>query len=514
MVDHAVRQNVFVGETLGHSRVVEKIGVGDRREVYRAHDEHLHCEVAIKAFPRGVHPNSATVQPVGLSKFSRECATRSTHVCRLTRIPHILMVLLLMMMVAGYASGAPPTPPKSSPPVIAIGDVHGDFYDFVAILQHIGLIDKQNHWAGGKTTFVQVGDLVDRGPKPRDVMDLVMALEKEAAKDGGRVVPLLGNHEVMNIMGDLRYVTAENYAAFADAKSEERRKSAYKDYVKWCESHTALLAELSQPMELTEAEWMARHPAGFIEQREAFSPQGKYGKWARSHAGLVEIDGAIFLHGGISPGLASLKLGAINSRIRDEISAFDAYKQHMLDEQLILPFFNLPEIIAVAQAEISAEQKSKVPSNPELLAKLSQFLQLPNWLIVRPDGPLWFRGYDEWGEEEGNSQAANILQSFQANHLVTGHTVQKEGRIRSRFGGKVFLIDTGMLSSSYPGGRPSALKIENSVKFTAEYTDQRVVLLEPAKVSMETGGSEEPAVSTTWFLTGLSLPAVLPPKPE
>jgi Calcineurin-like phosphoesterase len=405
------------------------------------------------------------------------------------RVHHILMVLVLL---AGWA-GAAPAPTESQKSVIAIGDVHGDFDDFVAILQHTGLIDKQKHWAGGKTTLVQVGDLLDRGPKPRDVMDLLMALEKEASKDGGQVVSLLGNHEMMNIMGDLRYVTPENYASFASADSEEHRKSAYKDYVKWRESHTALLAELPHPLELTEAEWMARHPAGFIEQREAFSPNGSYGKWLRGHVALAEINGVIFLHAGISPAVASMKLNAINSRIRDEISAFDAYKQYMLDEKLVLPFFNLQEITAVAQAEISAEKKSKVPSNPELEARLSQFLQFGGWLSVATDGPLWFRGYDQWSDEEGSAQVDKILQSFKADHLVVGHTVQKGGRMRSRFGGKVFLIDTGMLSSYYPGGRASALEIQNHVKFTAEYMDQQDVLLEPAKVSLVTGRPEETA---------------------
>jgi hypothetical protein len=429
--------------------------------------------------------------------------------CQPTRVHHILMVLVLL---AGWA-GAAPAPAESQRSVIAIGDVHGDFDDFVAILQHTGLIDKEKHWAGGKTTLVQVGDLLDRGPKPRDVMDLLMVLEKEASKDGGQVVSLLGNHEMMNIMGDLRYVTPENYASFANANSEEHRKSAYKDYVKWRESHTALLAELPQPLELTEAEWMARHPAGFIEHREAFSPKGSYGNWLRGHAALAEINGVIFLHGGISPSLASMKLNAINSRIRDEISAFDSYKQYMLDERMILPFFNLQEITAVVQAEISAEKKSKVPSNPDLQARLSQFLQFPGWLSVGTDGPLWFRGYDQWSEEEGSAQVDKILQSFKADHLVVGHTVQKGGRMRSRFGGKVFLIDTGMLSGFYPGGRASALEIKNHVKFTAEYMDQQVVLLEPAKVSLQTEGSGDRARvgNAERILTGFPLLAVPPP---
>jgi Calcineurin-like phosphoesterase len=403
----------------------------------------------------------------------------------------ILYILIAVLMLACWA-GTVPAAAKSQESLIAIGDVHGDFDDFVGILQHTGLIDKQNHWTGSKVTLVQEGDLLDRGPKPRDVMNLLMALEKEAPKDGGRVVSLLGNHEMMNMMGDLRYVTPENYASFADANSEERRRSAYRDYMKWRETHSALLTELPQPLEITEAEWMARHPAGFVEQREAFSPKGTYGRWLRGHDALVEVNGMIFLHGGISPSVASMKLSAINSHIRDEISTFDSCKQYMVEERLILPFFNLQEIVSVAQAEISAEQKSRVPVNSELRARLSQFLQFPEWLSVRTDGPLWFRGYDQWSEEEGSAQVDKILRSFNVSHLVTGHTVQKGGRIRDRFGGKVFLIDTGMLSSYYSGGRASALEIQNSGKFTAEYIDEQVVLLEPANVSLLTGESEVP----------------------
>ena len=133
--------------------------------------------------------------------------------------------LFVVLLSVGLAWTKPKkTSADPSESLVAIGDVHGDFDDFVAILQHIGLIDKQNHWTGGKTTFVQTGDLLDRGPKPREVMDLMMALEKEATKAGGRVVGLLGNHEMMNIMGDLRYVTPTNFASFADSKSEERQK--------------------------------------------------------------------------------------------------------------------------------------------------------------------------------------------------------------------------------------------------------------------------------------------------
>jgi hypothetical protein len=363
---------------------------------------------------------------------------------------------------------------------VAIGDVHGDFDDFVAILQKSGLIDAQHHWIGGKTTLVQVGDLLDRGPKPRDVMDLLMALEKEALQAGGQVVSLLGNHEMMNIMGDLRYVTPVNFASFADSKSEERQKAAYQAYVKWRSSHMALFAELAQPMELTEGEWMARHPAGYVEQRDAFTPNGVYGKWLREHSALTDIGGVIFLHGGINPNVAKMKLDGINTRIRDEIKQFDSAKQFLQEADIILPFFNLEEIRGAVLAEISAEKKGKVPANVPRQNRLIQFLGYTDWLSVKVDGPLWFRGYDQWSDEEGAAQMGKILDALKATRIVVGHTVQKGGRIRPRFGDKVFLIDTGMLSTYYAGGRASALQIQDNTKFTADYMDEQVVL-EPAQ---------------------------------
>ena len=392
--------------------------------------------------------------------------------------------LLLLLAVALAWAGPAKTPAEQAETVFAIGDVHGDFDDFSAILQRTGLIDTQHHWTGNKATLVQVGDLLDRGPKPREVMDLVMALEKEAPKAGGRVVSLLGNHEMMNIMGDLRYVTPQNYASFADGNSEDRRKSGYQQYVKWRSSHSALIAELPQPMEITEAEWMARHPVGFIEQREAFSPNGSYGKWLREHSAVAKIGDAIFLHGGIHPNVAHLKLDTINAHIRDEIKAFDSGKQDLVDQSVILPFFTLQEIAAAVQAELSAERKSHVPSDEQKQARLIRFLGFGEWLSVRVDGPLWFRGYDQWSEEEGAAQIGKVLESYNAKRIVVGHTVQKGGTMRPRFNNKVFLIDTGMLSSYYPGGKASALEIQGDTKLTAKYMDQQVVLVEPAGAAL------------------------------
>ena len=169
---------------------------------------------------------------------------------------------------------------------------------------------------------------------------------------------------------------------------------------------------------MTEAEWMARHPLGFVEQREAFSSQGSYGKWLRQHAALAKIGSVIFLHGGIHPNLAHLKLDTINAHIRDEIKAFDSGKQDLIDQNVILPFFTLQEISAAVQAELSAERKSHVSSDEQKQARLMRFLGYADWLSVRVDGPLWFRGYDQWSEEEGAAQIGKVLESYNANELL------------------------------------------------------------------------------------------------
>lgn len=195
-----------------------------------------------------------------------------------------LVVLLLVFAVLFSSAKMVDKPLKI---LIAIGDIHGDFEDFTHLLKRVGLVDAALRWTGGGTTLVQTGDLIDRGPKGRQVMDLLISLEKEAATVGGEVRILLGNHEVMNILGDLRYVPAEEYASFADSGSENRRKAAFKEYAAWLTDHKVLLTPIQEPkFSATEDEWMTKHPPGFVEYREAMSPQGKYGNWLRHRSSL------------------------------------------------------------------------------------------------------------------------------------------------------------------------------------------------------------------------------------
>jgi hypothetical protein len=96
--------------------------------------------------------------------------------------------------------------------IVAVGDVHGDYQQFVTVLRSASVIDERDTWIGGATHLVQTGDIPDRGPDTRKIFELLQRLEKQAKKDKGMVHALIGNHEAMNVYGDLRYVTPEEYA--------------------------------------------------------------------------------------------------------------------------------------------------------------------------------------------------------------------------------------------------------------------------------------------------------------
>jgi hypothetical protein len=234
----------------------------------------------------------------------------------------------------------------------------------------------------------------------------------------------MGNHEAMNLYGDLRYVTANDYAAFANNKDAARHKPEYPG-----------------------------QPSGFAERCEALSADGVYGKWIRTLPAIVRIDDSIFLHGGISPDLTSSSIDKLNASIAAEIRSFDAFKQYMADRKLAKPCGTLEELTAAAQSAM-AKAKGK---DAEIL---QGFLAFGGWLSVHEKGPLWFRGYAEWTDAEGAPQIQKLVDAFGNARFVVGHTPQP-GQIVSRFDGKVYLIDTGMLSGYVPGGRPSALNIQD-----------------------------------------------------
>ena len=356
--------------------------------------------------------------------------------------------------------------------LVAIGDIHGAGDSFVAILQASGLIDAERRWSGGRARFVQTGDFTDRGPNVRDVMDLLMRLEDEAKRAGGRAEILFGNHEGMNILHDLRDVSAETFAAFADDESEARRSKAFN-------SHATIARRAGK--ELNRSDWLRDHPPGFLEYVEAMGPSGRYGRWLRSRRVVAKIDDSIFMHAGIRPDLET-SIDDINRTVEREIRAFDDAVASLVKADMIAPFFTLQEIVNAVGAELTRisellNAKKEIPPEvtQEYVSRLQRMAIIDKWSLIAADGPLWFRGYATMSED-AQPQIEGLLKRLGAARFVVGHSPRLPGNIQVRFGNRIFLIDTGMLTTYFKGGRPSALEISGT-SITAIYTDEKQPLV-------------------------------------
>ena len=185
---------------------------------------------------------------------------------------------------------------KSKSRIVAIGDFHGDWDSATTVLKMAGLIDDKFNWAGGNTRFVQTvsypkthcqGDIVDRGPDTIALYQLMIKLANQAEAVGGRVYALLGNHEIMNMMQDLRYVTPEDTASFG----------------------------------------------GESKRREAWSQEGWLGKYVRSLNISAIVDGTVFVHGGIHPDWA--KYGVDVSLLADSQSRNSTRKRNCIYQKIL-----------------------------------------------------------------------------------------------------------------------------------------------------------------------------------
>src|SRR5690349_13393639 len=107
--------------------------------------------------------------------------------------------------------------------LVAFGDVHGDLPATKRALKLGGAIDDAGEWVGGDLFVVQTGDQLDRGDDDRAILDYFAELTEKAKAKGGTFLPLNGNHELMNVVLDFRYVTEGAYAPFNDIAVPDRR---------------------------------------------------------------------------------------------------------------------------------------------------------------------------------------------------------------------------------------------------------------------------------------------------
>ncbi len=140
------------------------------------------------------------------------------------------LTVLVLAAGQGFAEDFAKTRYSGVSRVVVFADVHGAYEDLTGILRQAGIIDAQGDWSGGDSYLVSLGDILDRGPRSREVLDLLMSLQAGAGETGGKVLLALGNHEIMNLTGDWRYVSEQEIAEFANDETVEQREAAYANY--------------------------------------------------------------------------------------------------------------------------------------------------------------------------------------------------------------------------------------------------------------------------------------------
>jgi len=145
---------------------------------------------------------------------------------------------------------------EMSIPIVAVGDLHADLVSARKAFQIAGITNSSGEWVLKNTIVVQTGDLTDRGPDGKPLLDWIKGLEEQATEHNSQFVVLLGNHEVMNLQGDWRYVSSLDIESFGGL---EARKSAF-----------------------------------------SISDNGMYAQWLKDKDAVVQIGETVFVHGGVS----------------------------------------------------------------------------------------------------------------------------------------------------------------------------------------------------------------------
>lgn len=236
--------------------------------------------------------------------------------------------------------------------VVASSDFHGQYDILIELLRNNGIIDKDNHWQFKNGHFVITGDVFDRGDKVTEILWFLYHLEQEAMQAGGKVHLLLGNHEVMVLNGDLRYLHPK-YVAVADKAN--------------------------------------------VSFEQLYAKGTLLGDWLRTKPVLVKVNNMLFTHGGFHPDLAKEK------RSLKEINR--VFKDNLVKSELPLPRTDFAEY------------------------------------LHKRNGPIWYRGY--FKDNGASSEEINLLlRHFDVEHLVVGHTSQKQ--IETRHQGRVIAIDSSI----------------------------------------------------------------------
>ena len=336
--------------------------------------------------------------------------------------------------------------------VVAFADVHGAHTELLTLLRETGIVDAQDRWAAGRTHVVSLGDLLDRGADSRKVMDLLMRLQGEAQAAGGQLHVVLGNHEAMNVLGDLRYVDPGEFAAYTDVESATERADRRQAW-------EAAQGAGSGPA------FDQKFPPGYFGHRAALSPKGTYGQWLLSLPVAIAINDTLFMHAGPSSVLRGMSLQELNLRYRTALTEYVGLAERLEQGGLLQPgdeFHARPQLAKERFAAMSTAASAGGRATDSTLADAVQrFQAADDNALLSPEGPNWYRGAALCNEAAEADVLHPLLQQFSVSRLVVGHTPTRDLRAVTRFDGRVVKLDAGMNRAAYKG-RAVALFLQPS----------------------------------------------------
>ena len=295
--------------------------------------------------------------------------------------------------------------------VVTIGDLHGDLEQTKRAFRACHLTDLKDKWIGGKTTVVQVGDQLDRGPDEVAVMYFLERVAEEAERSGGELVRILGNHETLNIAGRFRYAQREGCADFTRWRDRQKigmelkkmcfgsekqmeRRYRKKKQTNWCAYETGEKRHEKLPS------WIREDDVHSINRWKAVCPGGEFTKRFFAGKNVAErVGSTLFVHAGVLEHHALYGLENINKDIREWAS--------------------------------NAENPRGVPPSH----------------VQSDQSIVWARDYAHTEEERCDcaklSRALHFLPGVE--RVVVGHTIQKGGGgATAACDGKVLRVDVGM----------------------------------------------------------------------
>ena len=341
------------------------------------------------------------------------------------------LIILWIFQPGSHAAADVPYAWTGVQRIVAIGDLHGDYENFVKIITRIPIVDRGLHWNAGTTHLVQMGDIMDRGTRARDILDLLMKLEKEAEAAGGKVHVLLGNHEELNITGLIfrypEYLHVDQFMSFLPDSYRRKKEEILQNAV--------LEMRMKRETKISEQDYVRNFWSTLRDDERAqreylVNFNRRYGSWLLKQNAVIKINDNVFVHGGISEKYSLMGIEKINDQLRLEL----------------------------ADLRRAAER-----GQPPMIAQPE--------IAYKGEGPLWYRDLARVAEADMEEELDRTLMNLGASRMIIAHTpripTDKEMR---RFGGKVWIIDTGI--ASFYGGRLSALIIQNGEAIIWTATDE------------------------------------------